>query len=148
MAGQVHVAISEQPLDINKAHAFVSDPGHGAFNTFIGVVRDRNFGKDVEGVSYDVFESLTVKSLQDICKTVRNKHDNKINIFIEHFKGRLTVGGISVVIAVSTPHRAEGFEACRTLIEELKHHAPIWKQEHYTDGDSKWVRGHALCQSG
>jgi molybdopterin synthase catalytic subunit len=147
VAGKIHVAISGQPLDINKAYAFVSDPGHGAFNSFIGVVRDRNFGKDVEGVSYDVFEPLAVKSLQDICKTVRNKQDGKINIFIEHFKGRLPVGGISVVIAVSTPHRAESFEACRTLIEELKHHAPIWKQEHYTDGDSEWVRGHALCQS-
>jgi molybdopterin synthase catalytic subunit len=147
VAGKIHVVISEQPLDINEAYAFVSDPGHGAFNSFIGVVRDRNLGKDVEGVSYDVFEALAVKSLQDICKTVSDKQDGKINIFIGHFKGRLPVGGISVVIAVSTPHRFESFEACRALIEALKHHAPIWKQEHYTDGDSEWVRGHALCQS-
>ena len=146
MPGKIQVGITDKPLDIAAAHAFVADPAHGAVNSFAGAVRQANLGKDVVGVSYDVFEALAGKVLRRMCEKLRDKYGGKINISMTHFKGRLDVGGISVVIAVSTPHRAESFEACRTLIEELKHNVPIWKQEHYTDGDSEWVQGHALCQ--
>lgn len=148
MPGKIHVSVTTKPIDIAAAHGFVADPAHGAFNSFIGAVRRTNLGKDVVGVSYDVFEPLAEKVLLKLCEKVRDSYGGKINIYLAHYKGRLDVGGISVVIAVSTPHRAESFEACRTLIEELKHSAPIWKQEHYTDGDSEWVQGHALCQHG
>lgn len=146
MSGKIHIDVTGKPIDIAAAYDFVADPAHGAVNSFIGAVRKTNLGKDVVGVSYDVFEPLAQKILQQLCEKVVGHYAGKINIFLVHFKGRLNVGGISVVIAVSTPHRAEGFAACRTLIEELKHSAPIWKQEHYTDGDSEWVQGHALCQ--
>lgn len=146
MPGKIHVAITDKPIDISEAYAFVADAAHGAVNSFTGAVRKTNLGKDVVGVSYDVFEPLAAKILKDLCDKIHDKYDGKINISLSHFKGRLEVGGISVVIAVSTPHRAESFSACRELIEELKHCAPIWKQEHYTDGDSEWVQGHALCQ--
>jgi len=146
MSGKIKISISESSLNIVSAHEFVADPAHGAVDSFVGAVRDKNMGRDVLGVSYDVFESLAVKTLQKMCEDIRDEYDGKINIYISHFKGRLDVGGISVIIAVSTPHRAESFSACRKLIEELKHQAPIWKQEHYTDGDSEWVQGHALCQ--
>lgn len=148
MPGKIHVSISEEPLSIAAGHDFVSDPAHGAVNSFIGVVRDLNRGRAVEGVSYDVFVPLAENVLHELCEKIQQKYDGKINIYLSHFKGRLPVGGVSVVIVVSTPHRAESFEACRMLIEELKHGAPIWKQEHYTDGDSEWVQGHALCQHG
>lgn len=146
MSGKIHVSIDTRPLDLTAAYDFVADPAHGAVNSFVGAVRQSNLGRDVVGVSYDVFEPLAEKTLLCLCETVRKKNRGKINIWISHFKGRLDVGGVSVVIAVSTPHRAEGFDACRELIEELKHQAPIWKQEHYTDDDSAWVQGHALCQ--
>jgi len=146
MSGKIHVSISGKTLDIAAAHAFVADPAHGAVNSFVGAVRQKNMGRDVVGVSYDVFDALAEKTLRQLCEEVRAFQTGAINIYLSHFKGRLDVGGISVVIAVSTPHRAESFETCRRLIEELKHRAPIWKQEHYTDGDSEWVQGHALCQ--
>ncbi len=63
---------------------------------------------------------------------------------ILHYKGQLPVGGVSVVIAVSSPHRAESFEACRYVIEEIKMRAPIWKREHYIDGKSEWLPGYSL----
>jgi molybdopterin synthase catalytic subunit len=148
MPGKIHISVTARPIDIAAAYEFVADPAHGAFNSFIGAVRRTNLGKDVVGVSYDVFEPLAEKVLLKLCEKVRDSYGGKINIYLTHYKGRLDVGGISVAIAVSTPHRAESFEACRTLIEELKHSAPIWKQEHYTDGDSEWVQGHALCQHG
>jgi molybdopterin synthase catalytic subunit len=146
MPGRIQVTITDQPIDVGAAYDFVADPAHGAVNSFTGAVRQTNLGRDVVGVSYDVFEPLAEKILRQLCVDAAKKYDNKINIFLSHFKGRLEVGGISVLIAVSTPHRAESFEACRLLIEELKHSAPIWKQEHYTDGDSEWVKGHALCR--
>ncbi len=146
MPGKIHVSITEYALDIAQAHEFVADPAHGAIDSFVGAVRDFNMGKPVLGVSYDVFEELAEKTLQKLSQEALAKWEGKLNIYIAHYKGRLDVGGISVIIAVSSPHRAESFDACRHLIEELKHHAPIWKQEHYTDGDSEWVKGHALCQ--
>lgn len=148
MAGRIHTTISDTPLDIAAAHDFVADPAHGAVDSFTGAVRDFNMGRRVKGVSYDVFEPLAEGLLQQLCEEVRAAFDGRINIYLAHYKGRLDVGGISVIIAVSTPHRDESFKACRMLIEELKHRIPIWKQEHYEDGDSEWVKGHALCQHG
>lgn len=145
MAGKIHVEITGKPLDISSAHAFVADPAHGAIDTFTGMVRETNLGRDVVGVSYDVFEPLAEKMLRSICADVMQQYGGRMNIYLSHFKGRLGIGGVSVIIAVSTPHRKESFDGCRALIEALKHNAPIWKQEHYTDGDSEWVKGHALC---
>lgn len=148
MAAKIRVSISREPLDVAAAHEFVADPAHGAVTSFIGAVRRTNLGKDVLGVSYDVYAPLAEKVLRQLCEKVAEDMGGKINICMAHYHGRLDVGGVSVVIAVSTPHRGEAFAACRTLIEELKHSAPIWKQEHYADGDSEWVQGHALCQHG
>ena len=146
MSGKIHVEISEDTLDIQAAYDFVADPAHGAVNSFVGVVRENNLGQKVEGVSYDVHKVLAENVLHALAVKVRDKFDSKINIYISHFKGRLAVGGISVVITVSTPHRAESFDSCRMIIEELKHQAPIWKKEHYESGESDWVKGHSLCQ--
>jgi molybdopterin synthase catalytic subunit len=148
MAGKIHVSITDQALDIRAAHDFVADPAHGAIDSFVGMVRAGNMGRDVVGITYDVHEALAKRIMQDLCETVQRDNGGKVNIYLSHFKGRLDVGGIGVMIAVSTPHRAESFAACRALIEALKHEAPIWKQEHYTDGNSEWVKGHALCAHG
>lgn len=144
MTGKIDIIISGKTLDIPAALDFVSDPACGAIATFIGAVRNEHQGRDVIGISYDVFEPLAQSILRKTCEEVRDTHNNKINICIAHYKGRLDIGGISVVIAVSTLHRAESFDACRTLIEQLKQQAPIWKQEHYADGDSVWLKGHDL----
>lgn len=146
MAGRIEVRITDQPIDVAQALAFVADPAHGAIDTFMGVVRETNLGRSVVGVSYDVYQPLAENILRALCEKTAVLYGQKINISISHFKGRLDVGGVSVVIAVSTPHRAESFAACRQLIDELKHAAPIWMQEHHTDGDSEWVKGHSLCQ--
>ena len=114
----------------------------------VDLLSNHNLGKRVKGVSYDVFEELTIKTFCDLADEARTKWGSELNIFIEHYKGRLGIGGISIMIAVSSPHRDESFKACRFIIEEIKHRAPIWKQEHYIDGDSDWVQGHALCSHG
>jgi molybdopterin synthase catalytic subunit len=143
---RVQVTITKQPLDIGAAFAFVSDPSHGAISTFVGAVRDYNLGRTVTGVSYDSFEPLALSFIKKICVEISSTYGGRI--YISHFIGRLEVGEKAVVIAVSTPHRDEAFKACRQIIEDLKHKVPIWKQEHYTDGSSEWVKGHALCSHG
>lgn len=146
MSGRIEVVIRSEPLSLGEAERFCADPGHGAFASFVGNVRDRNLGRDVVAVSYDVFESLALKRLQAICEEARDAHGPSVHVFVSHRSGRVPVGEASVVIGVSTPHRAESFAACRAVIEALKHEAPIWKQEHYVDGQSEWVKGHSLCQ--
>ena len=142
---KIHVSVSNKSLSIEKAFEFIQCDSHGAVSSFVGKVRDFNLGKKVIGVSYDVFVPFAIHIFQKICEEVHNKWGQDLKIFIEHFCGRLDVGGMSVLIVVSSPHRDEAFQACRYIIETIKHRAPIWKQEHYTDGNSEWVKGHSLC---
>ncbi len=137
--------ITETEINIQQAYEFIQSPSHGAATSFLGIIRNRNLGRDVIGVSYDVFIPLAERTLQDLCKEAQQQWGSGLKLFVEHFKGRLEVGGVSVIVAVSSPHRNEAFQACRFLIEGIKHRSPIWKQEHYLNGDSEWVKGHALC---
>jgi molybdopterin synthase catalytic subunit len=138
--GRIRAFISDAPLDIAAAHAFVADAGHGAVASFLGVVRDRNEGRPVSGITYDVFLPLAEKTLAEIAAGA----GEGVNAYIAHARGYLPVGGVSLVIAVSAAHRAEAFAACRALLEEIKSRAPVWKQEHYADGDSAWLDGRVL----
>lgn len=140
-----YAAVDTAPLSIEAAVAFVHAPENGAMNMFVGRVRNHNQGRDVMAVSYDAFDALAVTVFEQLCAEAIAQFGPRLRCYIGHHKGRLEIGGISVVIAVGSPHRDEAFRACRFLIEELKVRAPIWKQEHYVDGDSEWVQGHALC---
>jgi molybdopterin synthase catalytic subunit len=145
---QVDICDSLQPLDPATAIAFVEAPGNGAAVLFIGAVRNLNHGRAVVGVSYDVHAAMARRSFQDICAEACRQGPAGLRLYIAHARGRLPVGGLSVVIAAASPHRHEAFEACRYVIEQLKHRSAIWKQEHYVDGDSEWLQGHALCAHG
>ncbi len=135
----------EKSLDAMAGLAYVTANPNGAETMFVGTVRHFNQGKDVLGVSYDVFEPLAKKSFQDICLEAQQKWGQSLDLYITHAKGRLDIGGISIVIAVGSPHRDEAFKACRYIIEQIKHRSPIWKLEHYADGDSEWTQGCELC---
>ena len=144
MSNIIDVGISEETLDIKHAYDVVDAGANGAVTTFVGVVRNRNQGRDVLGVSYDVFDALGVNTLQKLCEEAQDKW-GPINVYCWHYKGRLEVGGISVIIAVSSPHRDESYQANRYIIEAIKHQVPVWKKEHYVDGDSEWTEGCELC---
>lgn len=139
----VHVAIRERPLDIAAAHAFVDAPGHGAVTSFAGIVRNHHEGETVRGIDYDVHVPLAEQVLQEMAAEARSRWP-ELKVFIEHYRGWLDVGGVSVVIAVSSPHRAEAFDGCRYLIEELKKRVPVWKRECYPGGAGRWLPGHTL----
>ena len=148
--------VSEKPLDAMAGLAYVTEKPNGAETMFVGTVRNYNQGKNVLGVSYDVFEPLAKQSFEDICKEAQEKWGQAssigqvsgrgtLDLYIVHAKGRLDIGGVSIVIAVGSPHRDEAFKACRYIIEQIKHRSPIWKLEHYADGDSEWTKGCELC---
>ncbi|WP_198021940.1 molybdenum cofactor biosynthesis protein MoaE [Algiphilus aromaticivorans] len=140
--------ISGAPLDAEAALSHCSASGHGAADLFIGRVRDHNLGREVRAVSYDMHATLCLRVFEDIGREARDEWGKSLRLWLVHRHGRLAVGDASVIAAASSTHREEAFRACRYLIEQMKHRAPIWKQEHYTDGDSEWVQGHALCQHG
>lgn len=137
--------IAAAPLDPAAAIDFVSDPGFGGMAMFVGRVRDLNHGRVVTGVSYDMFEPLALNGFRAICEDMDTRFGPKVKLYVAHARGRLGVGDLAVVIAAGTPHRDEAFRACRELIERVKHTSPIWKQEHYEDGDSVWSEGCSLC---
>ena len=144
MNGRNFFNIATTPIQVQAALEFVADAAHGAAALFVGSVRHENEGKPVVAVSYDVFAALSRQVFADLADEARARWGEQLHIYIEHYQGRLDTGGVSVVIAVSSPHRAESFDCCRYLIEEIKRRVPIWKQEHYVDGDSEWLAGNPL----
>ncbi|MGA2654968.1 MAG: molybdenum cofactor biosynthesis protein MoaE [Gammaproteobacteria bacterium] len=145
MQSNIYTGVSDKGLNILSAFQFVADDAHGGTAYFQGTVRKYNLGREVIGISYDIFEPLAIHGFNELCMQVQAQFNYPFKIYIEHAKGRLNVGDISVMIAVSSIHRDEAFKACRFLIEGIKHNSPIWKQEHYVDGNSEWAQGHALC---
>jgi molybdopterin synthase catalytic subunit len=140
------VDICEGQLDPAAALAFVSDPRFGGIDMFIGKVREHNVGRTVTGISYDLFEPLALRTFEAIGARARKDIGGPMKLYIAHAKGDLRIGEIAVIVAAGTPHRDEAFRACRLAIEAVKHEAPIWKQEHYVDGDSAWSEGCSLCE--
>ncbi|MGZ9097482.1 MAG: molybdenum cofactor biosynthesis protein MoaE [Micavibrio sp.] len=139
----IRVIISKEKLDISSACDFVDDAAHGAIDIFVGVVRNHHCGKSVTGITYDVHEALAESELLNICREAEGIWP-QTRYFVAHYHGYLAVGGKSVLIAVSSPHRADAFEACRYIIEDVKKRVPVWKKEHYLDGESEWLPGHSL----
>lgn len=144
----LHVAdIASEKLDPAAALNFVADPGFGGATLFVGRVRDLNHGRSVLAVSYDIHRPLALARFAAIAAEIENEFGQRLKLFIAHAHGRLAVGELAVVVAAGTPHRDEAFRACRQAIEAVKHSAPIWKQEHYADGDSAWSEGCSLCET-
>lgn len=141
------VDASQTRLEVADAIAWVSDPRFGGIATFIGCVRGANLGRVVTGISYDIFRPLALHIFADIGAQARREVGDPLKLYIAHACGRLAVGDIAVLVAAGTPHRDEAFRACRLAIEAVKHAAPIWKQEHYIDGDSAWSEGCSLCDA-
>ena len=131
--------VTAEPLSIDEACAAVRRDGCGAVALFVGTVRDHHGGKKVVSISYSAFQEMAEKEFARIALEIRSKW--KVGeIFIAHRTGKLEIGDASVVIAVSSAHRAEAFDACRHAIEALKKMAPIWKEEFYDSGRA-WISG-------
>ena len=135
----------DNKLSISDAEKFVSSVEFGASIFFTGTVRNINNNKSVIGITYDSHDELVIKSFEEIYKEVNEKHNIQDKaVFIEHAKGYLNLGEISIIIAVACKHRDEAYILSRYIIEEIKKRSPIWKKEHYTDNQSDWLKGNPI----
>ena len=131
-------------IDPAEAIAAVSDPGFGGIDVFIGRVRTRSQGRQCVGIHYDMFDPLALAVFRRAAEASIEAHDPQARCYIAHAKGKLAVGDLAVVVAFASAHRDAAFRGCRQAIEAVKHQAPIWKQEHFSDGGAAWSDGTPL----
>jgi molybdopterin synthase catalytic subunit len=125
-------------LDLSLCRDRLSDPSAGAYASFEGWVRNHNEGRDVLRLEYEAYEKLGVKEGRKIIEEAKARFQVG-DADCVHQLGSLEIGDLAVWVGVVSPHRDEAFAACRYIIDEVKHRVPIWKKEHYADGDSGWV---------
>lgn len=128
----------DHPLDPTALLAEVADVGSGASTIFVGTVRRNNQGRAVTGIDYSAYAPMAEAEMQRIAEEAVARFGTA-HIVIEHRLGTLTLGEASIAIAVSHERRAAAMDAQRYVIEEFKARVPIWKREHYVDGDRAWV---------
>ena len=137
--------IKKEKIEIKKAEDFISSSRFGASLIFKGTVRKTNDNKKVTGITYDSHDAMVIKSFEEIYNEVDKKLKIKDKaVFIEHVKGYLDLGEISIIIAVACAHRAEAYILSRYIIEEIKKRSPIWKKEHYENEKSEWLKGNPI----
>ena len=137
----------DSKLSISRAESFISSSKFGASIFFTGTVRDQNNNKTVTGITYDSHDDLVIKSFEEIYNEVNQKFNIKDKaVFIEHIKGYLKLGEISIIIAVGCKHRDQAYILSRYIIEEIKKRSPIWKKEHYNNDESAWLKGNPIIQ--
>lgn len=129
--------IAKDPIDIQAVIDKVVQREAGAINTFIGTVRELTKGKKTLYLIYEAYEPMAVKKLEQIGKEIKERWEGA-EVAITHRVGKLDITDVAVVIAVSTPHRADSYEANRYAIERIKEIVPIWKKEHWEDGQ-EWI---------
>lgn len=131
--------ITRSPIDEQRVVAEVARPEAGAMLTFAGVVRNDHLGRSVVGIDYHAYTPMARREIERLEEEIGTRWED-VRASIVHRVGRLDVGEVSVLIAVSSPHREEGFQALSWAIDTLKERVPIWKKELYTDGEA-WIEG-------
>ena len=130
----------------SNAEKFIKDSKFGASIYFLGTVRNINDNKKVTGITYDSHDGMVIKSFEEIYNDAEQKLDIKDKaVFIEHAKGYLDLGEISIIIAVACKHRDQAYVLSRYIIEEIKKRSPIWKKEHYENEESEWLKGNPIA---
>lgn len=135
------VSLTLNPINIQSVLAAVTTPGSGGIDVFIGTTRDHSNGRAVTSLEYEAYEPMALRKMEQIEIQARKKWPLE-KVAIVHRLGSVSIGEASVVIAVSSAHRKEAFEACRFVIDTLKKEVPIWKREHFADGTAEWS-GHS-----
>ena len=129
---------TESAIDAAAARRELLDLGAGGYVSFEGWVRDHNEGQEVTRLEYEAFQELAVKEGDRIVEEALRRFP-VVQALCIHRVGALGLGEMAVWVGVSSEHRGEAFDACRFIIDEVKHRVPIWKKEHYRNGDSGWV---------
>tara|TARA_B110000263_G_C14875828_1_gene315096 strand:- start:62 stop:508 length:447 start_codon:yes stop_codon:yes gene_type:complete len=139
------VDIKKNKIISSKAEEYIKSSSYGASIIFTGTVRNVNDDKEVTGITYDSHDELVLKSFNEIYNEAGDvlKIKDKA-VFIEHIKGYVGLGEISIIIAVACKHRDQAYVLSRYIIEEIKKRSPIWKKEHYKNEESEWLKGNPI----
>ncbi|MBM7690617.1 molybdopterin synthase catalytic subunit [Peribacillus deserti] len=129
--------ITRNAIDIQEVIDKVISRNAGAVTTFIGTVREMTYGKKTLYLYYEAYETMAVKKLEGIGREIKERWPESITA-ITHRVGKLEITDTAVVIAISTPHRNDAYEANRYAIERIKEIVPIWKKEIWEDGE-EWI---------
>ena len=130
--------ISAKEIDLRAFRERLQDRSCGAYVQFDGWVRDHNEGQKVLRLEYEVYEAMAVKEGLRIIEEAQEKFGVR-NAFAIHRSGLMELCDVAVVVGVSSAHRAEAFDACRYIIDQVKTRLPIWKKEYYESGETEWV---------
>jgi len=137
VSGGAPFLITAEPLEVSSVVDLVSHDEAGAVASFVGTVRRSSRGRDVQYLEYEAFEEMAEPMLARLAESLTEKH-GLTAVAIHHRIGRVEIGEASVVIAVSSPHRASALDACREAIDTLKETIPLWKKEVYAGGE-EWI---------
>jgi molybdopterin synthase catalytic subunit len=132
------IRLTPEPIDYHTLTESVRTPHCGAIALFLGTVRDLTGEQVTVFLDYEAYAPMAEKKLAEIEAEIRGRWQIG-EVAMVHRLGRLAVGEVSVAVAVSCPHRAEAFEACRFAIDTLKQLVPIWKKENAPDGTGDWI---------
>ena len=130
--------IVSDPIDVEALGQTLAHQGAGASVTFEGWVRNRNDGREVAALDYEAYAPVAEKEGQAILDEALARYD-LLAVRCQHRTGALALGDCAVWVGVSSAHRGAAFDACRYIIDEVKSRVPIWKKEHYVDGESGWI---------
>ena len=133
------IEVTQEPIQVQSVIARATKSTGGAVVTFVGTVRNNSEGKQVLYLEYEAYPEMAKKKLQEIAAEIKGKWQLE-EVAITHRLGRMEIGEISVVIAVSAAHRFPAFQACEYTINRIKEIVPIWKKEFYEEG-SAWIEG-------
>jgi molybdopterin synthase catalytic subunit len=141
------LALTPDLLSPGALYDWAVHPSCGAVVLFSGTVRDHAEGRsDVTGLTYEAYETQVVPRFEAVVAEARSKWPEILKVAVHHRTGSLDLGESSVVVVVSSPHRPEAFESARFLIDVLKASIPIWKKEHWSEGDAWGTNAHDLIQ--
>jgi molybdopterin synthase catalytic subunit len=133
--------LTRDPIDGAAWQALLSDPGCGAFVCFEGRVRNHHQGRQVKSLEYEAYERLALQEGKRILESVRHEYGLQ-GILCVHRTGRLGIGETAIWLGAASAHREEAFAAVAAAMNAIKTSVPIWKREHYLDGEPAWV----LCR--
>lgn len=143
----IRADITEAPIDVNALLESVRTEEAGAVVLFLGTVRKSTHGRETESLTYEAYQSMAAKEMRRVLAGIAGEWP-VCRLAAEHRIGPLALGDIAVAIAVSGPHRDETFSAGRAAIDRIKDSVPIWKQEHWSDGEIEWVDPTAAATEG
>ncbi len=135
--------ITDKIITGSEVREAVAAPDAGAIVLFLGTVRNNTDGKAVQHLEYEAYPPMAEKKMAEIAQEISDKWGIH-RVAMIHRVGKLEIGEVSVAVAVASPHRKDGFKACKYAMNRLKQIVPIWKREVWTDGEAGWVKPDAV----